>query len=173
MPRISKTNIGTKLVKQEEHIKQGSPNRNNVTENYGTIIDINYPGLNEQSGNSSGPVEGDDIRVRILFDKLLPLNQIDSITGKSLEILRREWWFPVTNKSMDEIIGMDGNRECILAKGTRVKVTHPSYDWRGGTAHIVCDNTQGKVYTKYQKNRSNNIVGVFSSLSNNIKAPGY
>ena len=173
MPKIPKTNIGQKLTRQEEHIKQGSPTRDKSIENYGTIIDINYPGINELNADPSSAIEGSDIRVRILFDKPLPGNQVDSASGKSLEAARKDWWFKVDNKSMDEIIGIDGNRDAIIAKGTRVKLTHPPYEWRGGVAHIICDNTQGKVYKKYQKNRSNNVVGVFSSLAFNISPPGY
>lgn len=160
MPKVAKTNIGTKIFHQQEHISQGSPNLSTKKVIFGNIRDIVFP----QDTNG----------------KLLPPRKRENLpsgTGVLVQIdfegrPKDDFWYTL-NEDPQALINTLGNKESFKAMRPRIMFTfHPS-NFTSGIATIACDNTKDDLMQDYQSNKSNNIVGIFSGLASNIRPPGY
>lgn len=146
--KISKTNIGHKIAKQENFKNEGAPNLKQKVVTFGNIIDIRYPG---------DPIlENMGIQVRIAFDDRSKENR----------------WFPLL-EDYGHILASIGNREAVLRLSPRVRYTYVPGNFEFGYAEVLCDNTQEKSFSLYQRNRCSNFTGLFSSLTYNLNPPGY
>jgi hypothetical protein len=149
--RIAKTNLGTKVFKQEDHINSGSPNLYNHNETLGSIIDIRFPKQNADD-------KGSGVQVRVAFD--------------TFDLLSEKAWVTLENE-YSQILSSIGNRDAVLALRPRVIFKYQPINPTKGTAKLICDNTQERSFDYYQNNKSNNIVGIFSCMANNFKPPGF
>jgi len=160
MPKVAKTNIGTKIFHQQEHISQGSPNLSTKKVVFGNIRDIVLPG--DTNGKLPPPRKRENLPANTGV-----LVQID-FEGRPKD----DFWYTL-NEDPQDLLTKHGNRENIRATRPRIMFTFHPATFNAGLATIACDNTKDDLMKDYQSNKSNNIVGLFSGLSSNISPPGY
>ena len=160
MPKVAKTNIGTKIFQQQEHISQGSPNLSSKKVIFGNIRDIIFP--QDTNGRLPPPKKRKN-----LPSATVVLVQID-FEGRPKD----DFWYTL-NEDPQALINTLGNKETFKATRPRIMFTFHPANFNSGIATIACDNTKDSLMKDYQSNRSNNIVGIFSGLTSNTRPPGY
>jgi hypothetical protein len=151
MPKIAKTNIGQKLFKDHEFLKEGMPNLDTTYTTKGYIRDIRI------TGEEIDPVSkriNKTMCVQIDFDNLANTNR----------------WFKLKTKASDVLANI-GNRTAAFEAGERVEYKYPPTGFFEGEASII-DDERENFYKDYQKNKSTCVVDVFSNLANKTVPSG-
>ena len=151
MPRIAKTNMGQKLFKDHEFLKEGMPNLDTRYTTKGYIRDIKITGE-----------ELDPVSKRI--NKTMSI-QIDFDT-----LPNTERWFKL-KITASEALARIGNRTAAFEAGERVEYRYPPAAFYEGEAFLI-DDDRGNFYKDYQKNKSTCVVDVFSNLANKTVPSG-
>jgi hypothetical protein len=166
MPKIAKTNIGTKIHSQDEHLRQGSPNIRTKRKTLATIRDIYYPGLSE---NQSELINGQGIMVQLDFAE--PYNNWWKNESDPLKQVRlKDYWFTLV-EPYEVCLATLGNRACVKGAGKRVFYEFYPTSFLKGEAKLICDNTEE--YTGYQINQTNNFIGTFMLIGTSTRCPGF
>lgn len=149
MPKVAKTNYGIDWFKQKEAFGTGLPSISTQNEILAHVLDIKFPG-------EDGTGKGSGLQVKLAFD--------------GFELQKK--WFTLAD-SADTVLATIGNADAVRASGAKVLLKYSNKNIENGIGKIVCDNTQEEKFTEYQKNTTNNVVGVFSTLAHNTRPPGY
>lgn len=143
--KAPRTNTGVNVLKDREHLKQGSPNLNRRVSMLGNIIDVKYPG--EQSSSSG-------IQVLIRFeDGQSPIH-----------------WFTLA-EDYALCITVMGNRDAVKALQPRCIYTYHPTSFFSGIAKLTTDRTQTQTFLGFLKNLSNAAVGFFGGLLGGVDSP--
>lgn len=143
--KAPRTNTGVNVLKDREHLKQGSPNLNRRVSMLGNIIDVKYPG--EQSSSSG-------IQVLIRFeDGQSPVH-----------------WFTLA-EDYALCITVMGNRDAVKALQPRCIYTYHPTSFFSGIAKLTTDRTQEQTFVDFLKNLSNAAVGFFGGLLGGVGSP--
>lgn len=151
---VSKTNWGQNILKNYEHIRQGSPNLVKAHSKLGTVIDISFSAkTNNKKAKNTGK---SGIFAKVIFD------------GETAEYAM---WVTV-GEDYFGVLCSKGNKDAILAQSPRVE-----YHWKGnnrkkGVAYWVWDNKQESQCNHYESNKTTNLVGVFPGMVHGHNVPG-
>lgn len=145
--KAPRTNTGISVLKDREHIRQGSPNLSRRVSILGNITDIKYPGSNQ---TSSG------IQVLIRFeDGSSPIH-----------------WFTLA-EDYALCIAVLGNRDAVIQLQPRVIYTYHPTSFFSGIAKLTTDKTQETSFLGYLENLSNAAIGFFGGILAGLNgAPG-